>query len=396
MGHTTQTGRASCRAASRCTTRCCPTALTPMRSRRRATSELRPRKLEGTLAFMFETRFPQRLRRMRQMRELEQHRRALRQQLKKALQSGPALARGPRYIDDLDEQTIPSGRSRAARRTATPIFPFRICRSAVLAGGDPAPRCGVAIADESSIYAAAHRPACSPAMPRPRTGRTTNAQRLDGSWLRPGVQLRSLDLSELCRDRSRRSIRSAETPASARRLHDVSARVDRRLHRLLCRHSSRDECRRQFRPDHPLLPNYKYVPIGYHGRSFVGPRVGRAGSTAQRPAKAGDRRRYRHLVPRETSISNSSSASGFPSNALGSSVPIAERQQHVAGYCLLNDWSARDIQGWEYQPLGPFLAKSFFYVGLAWWSCRKRWRRSHRRSRTRPDGYPAPLPYLYE
>jgi fumarylacetoacetase len=111
---------------------------------------------------------------------------------------------------------------------------------------------------------------------------------------------------------------------------------------------------RLFRPDNPLLPNYKHVPIAYHGRSsslvVSGTQVrrpqGQLGEGAFGPSRELD---YEVEV-------------GFflgPGNALGEPIPIGEARQHVAGVCLVNDWSARDIQRWEYQPLGPFLAKNF-------------------------------------
>jgi fumarylacetoacetase len=112
------------------------------------------------------------------------------------------------------------------------------------------------------------------------------------------------------------------------------------------------------RPDSPLMPNYKYLPVGYHGRASS---VRASGEPVRRPH--GQRKRAEEAEP---SFGPSRSFDyelelGFwigPGNALGSPIPIAEAGAHLAGLCLLNDWSARDIQGWEYQPLGPFLAKS--------------------------------------
>ncbi|HEX7898697.1 MAG TPA: fumarylacetoacetase [Planctomycetota bacterium] len=111
---------------------------------------------------------------------------------------------------------------------------------------------------------------------------------------------------------------------------------------------------RLFRPDNPLLPNYKHVPIGYHGRSSS---LVPSGTAVRRPSgqrKAGD------FGPTEKL--DYELELGFfvgPGNALGTSIPIAEAQDRIFGVCLVNDWSARDIQAWEYQPLGPFLGKSF-------------------------------------
>ena len=113
------------------------------------------------------------------------------------------------------------------------------------------------------------------------------------------------------------------------------------------------------RPDNPLMPNYKYVPVAYHGRaSSVRP----SGEDVRRPS--GQR-----LLPNEAAPRFGPSRSldfelelGVwigPGNQQGEPIPIAGAADHIAGFCLLNDWSARDIQSWESQPLGPFLGKSF-------------------------------------
>src|SRR4051794_40018870 len=115
---------------------------------------------------------------------------------------------------------------------------------------------------------------------------------------------------------------------------------------------------KQFRPENPLLPNYKWVPIGYHGRTSS---VTLSGDV-RRPN--GQRKPAKEDVPTYGPSRNLDYELELgiwvgPGNALGATIPIAQASRHIAGYCLLNDWSARDLQGWEYQPLGPFLAKSF-------------------------------------
>lgn len=109
-----------------------------------------------------------------------------------------------------------------------------------------------------------------------------------------------------------------------------------------------------FRPDNPLLPNYKHVPLAYHGRASS---LIVSGESVIRPngqlgeGKFGPTREFDY----EMEV-------GFllgPGNALGEPIPVQSARAHVAGVCLVNDWSARDIQRWEYQPLGPFLAKNF-------------------------------------
>ncbi len=111
---------------------------------------------------------------------------------------------------------------------------------------------------------------------------------------------------------------------------------------------------RMFRPDNPLLPNYKHVPIAYHGRTSS---IVISGTPVRRPR--GQLGEGRFGPSQELDYELELAAFLGPGNVLGTPIPIAEAEQHIAGVCLLNDWSARDIQRWEYQPLGPFLAKNF-------------------------------------
>jgi fumarylacetoacetase len=151
-----------------------------------------------------------------------------------------------------------------------------------------------------------------------------------------------------------------------------------------------------FRPDNPLMPNYKYVPIGYHGR---------ASSIAASPIKVrrpnGQRKPATEAVPSFGPSHNLDFELELgvwvgPGNALGAPIPIAEAAEHVAGFCLLNDWSARDIQGWEYQPLGPFLGKSF-HTSISPWVVTPEALAPFRIAQApRPAGDPAPLPYLLD
>ncbi len=114
-----------------------------------------------------------------------------------------------------------------------------------------------------------------------------------------------------------------------------------------------------FRPDNPLLPNYKYVPIGYHGRASS---IVISGTDIKRPhgQNRSDAEAPPVFIPCK-SLDYEMEVGFFVGggNDLGTSIPIEEAEQHIFGLCLVNDWSARDIQAWEYQPLGPFLAKNF-------------------------------------
>jgi fumarylacetoacetase len=114
-----------------------------------------------------------------------------------------------------------------------------------------------------------------------------------------------------------------------------------------------------FRPDNPLLPNYKYVPIGYHGRASS---IVISGSDITRPMgqNRSDQEKPPVFIPSK-SLDYEMELGFFvgKGNELGKSIPLSEAEEHIFGVCLVNDWSARDIQAWEYQPLGPFLAKNF-------------------------------------
>ena len=151
---------------------------------------------------------------------------------------------------------------------------------------------------------------------------------------------------------------------------------------------------KQFRPDNPLLPNYKYVPIGYHGRAssvrpsgepVIRPNGQRKPPDVDAPA-FGPSRRLDYELELGIWIGRG--------NELGSPIPIAEAGDHIAGYCLLNDWSARDIQAWEYQPLGPFLAKNFLTSVSPWVITPQALAPFRRPVPPRPAGDPEPLPYL--
>ena len=148
-----------------------------------------------------------------------------------------------------------------------------------------------------------------------------------------------------------------------------------------------------FRPDAPLMPNYKWVPIGYHGRASSV----RIPGEVRRPS--GQRKPAAETVPTFGPCRNLDYELELgiwvgPGNAPGAPIPITEAERHIAGYCLLNDWSARDIQGWEYQPLGPFLAKSFHTTISPWIITPEALAPFRAPQPPRPPGDPAPLPYL--
>jgi fumarylacetoacetase len=149
-----------------------------------------------------------------------------------------------------------------------------------------------------------------------------------------------------------------------------------------------------FRPDQPLLPNYKWVPIGYHGRSsslvVSGTPVRRPQGQVKAAADAPPAYRPSQSLDYELELG----AFVGPGNEPGEPVPLASAVDRLFGVVLLNDWSARDIQSWEYQPLGPFLAKNFATTISPWVVTLEALAPFRVRAFSRPAGDPAPLPYL--
>jgi fumarylacetoacetase len=151
---------------------------------------------------------------------------------------------------------------------------------------------------------------------------------------------------------------------------------------------------RMLRPDNPLLPNYKWVPIGYHGRASS---LVVSGTPVRRPR--GQTEPASGEAPRfgeSRSLDYELELGAFlgPGNPLGRAIPLAEAEDHLFGLCLVNDWSARDLQKWEYQPLGPFLAKSFATTVSPWVVTLEALAPFRSAPAPRASGDPAPLPYL--
>lgn len=151
---------------------------------------------------------------------------------------------------------------------------------------------------------------------------------------------------------------------------------------------------RMFRPDNPLLPNYKWLPVGYHGRAssivVSGTLIRRPwGQIVETPGAPPE-----YAASRKLDYELELGAFLGPGNTLGEAIPITEAADHIVGVCLLNDWSARDIQTWEYQPLGPFLAKSFATSISPWVVTMEALEPFRRAPEARPEGDPQVLPHL--
>ncbi len=149
-----------------------------------------------------------------------------------------------------------------------------------------------------------------------------------------------------------------------------------------------------FRPDNPLLPNYKYVPIGYHGRASS---IVISGTDIKRPKgqNRSDAEAPPVFIPCK-SLDYEMEVGFFvgQGNELGTAIPIGEAEKHILGLCLVNDWSARDIQAWEYQPLGPFLAKNFATTISPFVVTMEALAPFRTKAFEREEGDPPPLDYL--
>ena len=149
-----------------------------------------------------------------------------------------------------------------------------------------------------------------------------------------------------------------------------------------------------FRPDNALLPNYKHVPIGYHGRASS---IVVSDTPVVRPV--GQRKGPNDVEPTvgpSRSLDYECEVGVFigAGNALGDTIALQSAEQHMFGLCLVNDWSARDVQAWEYQPLGPFLAKNFATTVSPWVVTLDALEPFRAPAFVRPEGDPTPLPYL--
>ena len=242
-------------------------------------------------------------------------------------------------------------------------------------------------------------------MPRPGIGIGDSILDLTAAGLLPASATLNAFLAEGAsarRDVRRAAFRLLESSAPARPelLHDM----DRCTLHLPCaigdytdfyagiHHAT--NVGRLFRPDQPLMPNYKHVPIAYHGRASS---IRVSGAPVRRPN--GQRKPAKDAEPsfgpsRNLDYELELGVWIGPGNTPGEPIPIGRAADHIAGFCLLNDWSARDIQGWEYQPLGPFLAKNFCTTISPWIITPEALEPYRCPAMKRPEGDPAPMDYL--
>jgi fumarylacetoacetase len=295
-----------------------------------------------------------------------------------------------------DETHDPARRSFVPSATGHSDFPIQNLPFGIFSRGAGQRRAGVAIGDQIFDITAALSAGLfsGDAMhaAKAAAGPSLNAFFALGGEARRTLRARVAELLTLgCREQSK--VAPFLHPAQACTMH-LPAQVGDYTDFFAGIHHATN-AGKLLRPDNPLLPNYKYVPVGYHGRASS---ICASGVAVQRPngqRKAADAppsfgvsRRLDYELELGLWIG--------PGNALGEPIAIAAAREHVAGYCLLNDWSARDMQAWEYQPLGPFLAKSFATTISPWVVAPEALAPFRTAQPPRPSSDPAPLPYLFD
>ncbi|WP_433886180.1 fumarylacetoacetase [Pseudomonas vranovensis] len=276
-------------------------------------------------------------------------------------------------------------------------FPLQNLPLGIFSRKDQAPRCGVAIGDaildlEAALAAGLFDGQARAAVEATRGG-ALNAFFALGRGARVALRERLLELLGE-HSEHQATLKPLLHAASECQLH-LPARIgDYTDFYVGIEHAK--NVGKLFRPDNPLLPNYKYVPIGYHGRA-----------STIRPSGTDVRRPKGQTLPAGQSEPSFGPCARLDyelelgiwigqGNDMGDSIPVAEAAEHIAGFCLLNDWSARDIQAWEYQPLGPFLSKSFISTVSPWVVTAEALEPFRCAQPARPEGDPQPLSYLLD
>ena len=293
----------------------------------------------------------------------------------------------------IDATHDPARKSWVGSADGHPDFPIQNLPYGIFSARDDDPRPGTAIGDAILDLRAA---AAAGLLPEPAAfacgGDTLNALMALAPTDRHALRER---LSKLLSDPPMEAALAPMLHEAARCTMHLPARIGDYTDFYVGIHHA-NNVGRQLRPDHPLLPNYKYVPIGYHGRaSSVRP----SGEPVIRP------RGQRKPPDADTPLFEPTQRLDYElelgvwigeGNALGAPIPIEQAARHIAGLSLFNDWSARDFQAWEYQPLGPFLAKNFHSTIAPWMVTTEALAPFRVAQPPRPEGDPTPLPYLWD
>lgn len=291
----------------------------------------------------------------------------------------------------VDQTHAPNLQSWVTDANGHSDFPVQNLPFAIFSRAGEAPRPGVAIGEHILDLSAAR------ALLPQELGEVLVAERLNGLFARPSGQRSALrrQLSKLlCDEAHKTAVAPALVRAANCALHLPAAIGDYTDFYVGIHHAT--NVGRLFRPDNPLLPNYKYIPIGYHGRaSSIRPSgvpvvrpVGQSKGPEDAEPRFGPSARLDYELELGIWIGSG--------NELGQSIPIGEAADHIAGFSLFNDWSARDFQAWEYVPLGPFLAKNFHSTISPWVVTPEALAPFRIAQASRPDGDPPPLPYLMD
>jgi fumarylacetoacetase len=301
----------------------------------------------------------------------------------------------------IDDTHVASRKSWVDSANGHSDFPIQNLPFGIFSCGDNAPRAGVAIGDKifdleaasaNGLFEGLAAEAVSAAH-----GGTLNAFLALGSPARSAVRSRLVNLLD-----AHGPERGRVEALAADLLHDATActmqlpvNIGNYTDFYAGIHHATN-VGRILRPDNPLLPNYKHVPIAYHGRASS---VRVSGTPVARPSgqtKDANESEPRFGPSRRLDIELELGVWIGPGNPLGHPIPINEAASHIAGFCLLNDWSARDIQAWEYQPLGPFLAKNFMTSVSPWIVTSEALAPFRTRLPPREHGDPAALSYLVD
>lgn len=276
-------------------------------------------------------------------------------------------------------------------------FPLQNLPLGIFSRPGEAKRCGVAIGDAildlEAVLAAGLFDGAAKAAVEATRGGVLNAFFALGRGARVALRERLLVLLGE-HSEHKAALQAALYPATACQLHVPAQIGDYTDFYVGIEHAK--NVGKLFRPDNPLLPNYKYVPIGYHGRAST---IRPSGTDVRRPK--GQTLSAGHTEPSFGPCARLDYELELgiwigQGNDIGQAIPVGDAAEHVAGLCLLNDWSARDIQAWEYQPLGPFLSKSFITTISPWVVTAEALEPFRCAQPARPEGDPQPLSYLLD
>ena len=302
-------------------------------------------------------------------------------------------------IYELDETHDASARSWVASASSHPVFPLQNLPFGVFSPRGAEPRVGVAIGDEildlKRLFEADLLKGDAEAAGAAVTGATLNALMALGRPARAALRKRLFALLAEEGEGGAREIATKLLHKGAECTMHLPAAIGSYTD-FFCgiHHAYNGGVRNKRNP--PLLPNYKYVPVAYHSRASS---IVVSGTPVRRPD--GQRKRADEAEPtfgpaRNLDFELELGVWIGPGNALGEPIPISRAGEHVVGLCMLNDWSARDIQSWEYQPLGPFLAKNFTTTISPWVVTMEALAPFRQAQPARPEGDPRPLPYLWD